>query len=75
MTRHLLDEVLDARPPVPPPPPVAVQGWRAIPQGCGECVWTPDYRTLPSTWTLAKADPSCGLHGTAARNKGNGGRA
>ena len=78
MTSHWLDDVLDARAARTlqrPALPVAVQGWRAIPLDCGECTWLPDTSTVPATWRLVKASPRCKVHGTAAGNEGNGGRA
>ena len=73
MPRHLLDEVLDAkaRTPARTAPqslPLAVEGWRAIPQGCSPCVWVPDYSTLPATWRLPERNirPGCKVHGGKA---------
>ena len=43
-------------------PPVAVQGWKAIPTGCS-CTWRPDYGTMRATWTLAGVLTTCKVHG------------
>ncbi len=73
MTADYLGAVLDAKAatadaakaPVPAAPaaPETALGVREIPRLCA-CTWRPSYSTLPATWTLTQADPSCRLHGT-----------
>jgi hypothetical protein len=72
VTIHYWDEAAEARelreaaarpPRAPLAAPETAPGVRQIPRLCA-CTWKPSYATLPATWTLTKADPSCRLHGT-----------
>ena len=71
MTRHLLDEVLDAKQ-QPPRLAEAVRSIRSIPRWCS-CTWTPRFSTVPATWTLTGTDPGCKLHGSSSDEKSGAG--
>ena len=62
MTRHLLDEVLDAKQQPSRPALPSVSGIRLIPRRCS-CTWRLTLGATEATWTLTETDRFCPTHG------------
>jgi hypothetical protein len=78
MTRHALDEVLDAMPlklrAVSLPARHDPSGEpRGITEGCGGCTWLLSW-TDPAVWRHVKTNPLCKVHGNSKRREERSGR-